>query len=319
MNLNFKEIFAKQEPSVRVRARREMMIKNFKGKMVAVKPGDELDISASDVGRFDADDISILKTAKELAVQDPSPPRPEVQPAPEAWKALPVCFNEFHQLSEELRTAAEHVDLIISKREYIFGGRLGRLGSATGKVFMGRLIANADDRNKDVTSVLTEVDMDDPEIRQIDRFLSQAEDAAADYLKRLRDTKSIVLQRLFLACGYARLEILEKLQGLMGDLADTGFYIFQARLSALGLHAEHERRLFLGSADYIKYGSHGIPASNDFRSAGLDENLQPMLYIDMPVIGTAEQMIIDMAELARFAPLLVEAKRELAQALKKAA
>ena len=134
MNLDITKLFPKKprRPNVKVRFKTAMVYRATDGTSRTAEEGDEVELLYADYTNFEPGDLELLNAGdkkNEPVVPDPTPERPATLPAPEAWKNLPPCFTEFHDLTEKCRVASEHIDLIHAKRLEVFNGVNLRLGA----------------------------------------------------------------------------------------------------------------------------------------------------------------------------------------------
>ena len=317
MNLDFRKLFrtGEKHPPVKIRTTRSMMLRPLDEPSRHVQAGEEITVAFDTLRELEGTDYTVIDSGRpKLEVTDPSPQREEPRPLPARWDELPACFADYWNLSEQFRTAREHVVAIIAERRRIFGSNISLEGAGdSGRIFMGGadLLDERKGVSGGVSSRLTEIDLSDPRLRALDRFLTAAENGARDYLDRLIDTKEIALQRAFLACGQHRLAVADELRALLDELAAIGYELFSIRSAPLGLADYHIRRLFHGSADYVKYASHPPAIFGSVRSAGLDQTGQPIPYSDQPVTSQACWSLDMQDRLRDLKPLLAEGKSEL--------
>lgn len=320
MNLDFKKLFVsgRQKPNSVIRVSRNMQLAPIDEGTRHVEAGEEITVSHATLTQLDPSDYTMLDSGiAPVPVPDPSPPRQAANPLPDRWDELPSCFADYWTITEEFRTANEHVAAISQARAEVFGTNF-TIGNQEGTALIGGVMS-ANSRGPfsgGVFSSLKPIDMDDPKLRKLDRMLTAAHNSAVDYYNRLIDTKSIAQQRAFLACGGHRLAVADELRVVLDELATIGFEIFSCRTAALGLAEFQQRRLYHGGSDYQKYNTHGTAIIGSVSSAGLDTEKQPIIYSDSPVSSQAGWALDMTARLAELRPLLKTAKAELARAQK---
>jgi hypothetical protein len=314
MNLDFKKLFPRgKKPPVTIRVLRNMRL-NIDGTSEHVPSGEMVTISHDEFSQLEAGDYTLISTnAVKLEVTDPTPARPEPEPSPTAWVALPPCFAEYHTTESEITAARQHIELIRGKRKEIFGTAEINFDGATGAILAGGISAQP---LMNPVSTLRPINLDDPTNQKLARFLRVAEDNARDFLARLIESRNFPQQRLFLECGNHRIDAAEDLQGVIQKLADTGYQIFALRLQALGL-AEHQvRKLFIGSADFIRFSSQQPAYVGGVCFGGYEDGGTVRRYSDLPVASSAGHLLRDRERLAELTPLLKSARAELAKAEK---
>jgi hypothetical protein len=329
MNFDFKNIFGigTTQPPAKIRTKRTMSIAPLGEANRHVESGSEIVVSFETLRQLDPGDFDMLDSGRAVVeVADPVPPRQEARPLPARWEELPSCFAHYWTLAEEFRTARSHVSEIIAARVEILGTNieLSRVKFTTGQDDIGGFILagstmHANPRMGDaggLISTVKPIDTADPTLRKLDRLLTLGEDAARDFYERLVGTKEITLQKAFLACGQHRLTVADELRVLLDELANIGFDLFQARTAALGLADYQIRRLYHGSADFLRFADHGTAVGGFKRSAGLDANSQPIIYSDEPVSSQAGWSLQMSDRLSELHPLLTEGRKELAKARK---
>lgn len=317
MNLNFDKIFPRaSKPAVTITTRRTMQL-TVDGKLQPIVAGETITISHEEFSQLERDDYSsATSTGLKIQVADPTPQRSEPASAPAAWRSLPACFADFFNAEAQVAVAREHIGLIRSKRKDFFGTADIDFDGASGTILAGEFIAEP---NQNPISTLRPINFDDPVNQKIARFLKNAEAAAEDYLARLIETTSLPQQRRFLECGKNRIDPAEELQRVIDELAAVGLALFTLRIEALGLADFQIRKLFHGSADYIRYGSHLPACVGDLCSAGYDANGVIQTFVEAPVASTASYLLLERERIAELKPLLAQARKELAATRKAAA
>jgi hypothetical protein len=112
--------------------------------------------------------------------------------------------------------------------------------------------------------------------------------------------------RCVLECGRAVLNAIRAANRARDELHNVGFTIFAERLAPLGLHVDHVRRLFQGSALFAKYHMQPMAETpGDLRTAGGYE------YVDCSIEGMVNYIESATALRTHCEAKLVEAKAEL--------
>ncbi len=316
---DLKKIFPPKQNTVRVRVERDTIATLANGTRSSVSEGDTIEITESEFSKFDPEDLTVIdpksQTAAGSRFANPAPPREDPAPMPEAWKGLPACFAQWWALSERFRVAKIHEGQIRSARKNLFGSDINLGDFSDAGTALGISISGG--KGENLKSIVRNIDPRDPETAYQNRRFESAIANAIDHLADLRRSKTIELQRLFIACSDERLANAEELQRVNEGLAQTAFAIFHARVAALGLAEGHVRRLFSGSADALKYlGDNTAPSTTGQTSLGLEEDGQPRVIFDDSVGTTAEILLSEKARLERLKPLLATAKAELAKTSK---
>ncbi|MFK7849630.1 MAG: hypothetical protein AB8D78_01525 [Akkermansiaceae bacterium] len=312
MFLDYPKIFAKKADTVKVRALKNIIVQDSKGIAKPLSRGDEIEVKASDV--FDAGDIERVDPAKAKvdAIQDPTPQRPDPAPMPSEWEQLPDCFSKWWNINEQFRAAHQHIEDIKATRLKTFGTEIPiSFSDDTGNVIVNRLTFGKP--NEGVVYDRKIFNVTDPEVRQLETFIFNAEESAKDYLERLRETKALDLQRAYLDCGFHRLRVCEQLDEVILETQKIGFEIFKLRIGALGLADGHTRRLYSGSADAVKYHSMDSAYSGSKRSAGYDSHGILRVYVEEPVTSTAQISIREVERTKEAKKLLKQGREELAK------
>lgn len=320
MNLNFAKLFPKADKApVQLKILRDMRLE-VEGEIRHVSQNEEVTVSRETFEQLSQDDYRLISPAKPSGevISDPSPDRPEPRPLPARWESLPACFREFWECSESVRCAREHIGLIQEKRMAIFGVGTD-FADARGTILVGGFHFADDRRNKNVVSTLRPVDFDNPENKRLDFYLTKAETAAEDYLARLLEKVALPQQRRYLECGNFYINSTSELQEILAELESIGFAIFSTRIQALGLADHQNRRLYHGSADFMKYGSHGSTDVQGLASAGYDDAGNLRVYCDLEISTCAGHLLRVLDRTAELKPLLIEGRRELAKTRKAAA
>ena len=316
MNLDITKLFPRaKKPPVTIRTLRNMRLA-VAGEMQHVPAGSEVTIPYGDFIQLEEGDYQLIASNQQkLDVQDPTPARPDPAPAPEAWKSLPECFRQFHDTEAEIAAAREHIVLIRAKRKELFGTDAIDFEGGEGTILAGEFSMRPRENG---VSTLRPINLDDPTIQKLARFLRVAEATAKDYLARLIETRSFPQQRIFLECGNHRIDAAEELQGVIQELAETGYQIFSLRLQALGLADHQVRKLFSGSADFIRFASHAPAYVGGICWGGYDDGGTVRRYSDIPVESSAGHLLRDRERIAELKPLVKSARAELAKAEKAA-
>jgi hypothetical protein len=320
MNLDFKKLFVtgKATPPVRVRTLRAMVLTPLDEPSRHVDAGEEVLIDFGTFQQLERGDYDMLDSGvAPVEVTDPTPPRQTAAPLPARWDELPKCFADYWDLTEDFRTAREHVSEIIAARTELFGSNF-KIGNQEGTALVGGVMSanNRKPFGGGMVSTLKPINLDDPKLRKLDRLLTASEENAREFYNRLIDTKEIAIQRAFLACGQHRLKIADELRVVIDELSQIGLELFAARTAALGLADFQVRRLYHGSADFLKFGDQAPAISSAVSSAGLDSSQQPILYSDAPAASQAGWSLSMADRLVHLRPLLAEGQKALAKARK---
>lgn len=316
MNLNLSAIFpAVKKPPVKIRFTSNISIR-VNGKSISVCDGDEMEIPYSDCQQLDPSDYQVTSSISPTAavqVADPTPAREEPAPLPDRWNELPQCFQDWHRMTQDLIVARKHINAIRETRRNVFGTDADF--SDVEGTFLAGGVGGGDNRTN-YFSTLQPFNMSDPTTKRLARFLAAGLAGAEDYLARLREKTTIPLQRAFYESGMHHLTKAEEVQILVAEIKGIGYQIFEHRLSALGLAEGHLRRLYSGSADFLKYGNLAEAHFAGRCSAGYDEAGILRVYSDEPVPATACHSLRDMARIPELQALLKQAKAELHAAQK---
>ena len=316
MNLNLSKLFPKNKKlPVRIVTSRNMRL-TIDGLQQHVDAGTEVEIDFDEFRQLDQADYKLVNLNQpKIEVADPTPARPAAEPAPATWGKLPECFRVYHQTEAEIAAARDHIQLIHGKRLELFGTNTD-FSKSEGTILAGTVSSSSDTRDRGVYSSLRPINFDDPVNRTHARFLAVAEEVAKDHLNRLLESSDIPQQRRFLECGTHRIDAAEELQDIITELADTGFQIFSLRLQALGLSEGHVRKLYAGSADFVRYSNQTPAYVGGTCWGGMAEDGRMRRYSDLPVESSAGHLLRDRARLEELKPLLKAAKAELAKAQK---
>lgn len=314
MNIDFGKIFpSSKKPAVTIRTKRPMILK-VDGSSGHVPAGAEVTISHHDFSQLERSDYELVTSSvPKIDVADPTPARPEPEEPPVAWKTLPDCFTEFFSIAAQIAVAREHIELIRAKRKEIFGTASIDFEGGEGVILAGAFSAAP---RENPISTLRPINLGDPVNQKLARFLNVAEANATDHLERLKETRNLPMQRLFLECGKHRIDAAEELQLLLQELANVGFEMFSLRLQALGLAQHQVAKLFPGSADFVRYANQPPAYLGGICFGGYDSGGTVRRFSDLPVESSASHLLRDRERLAELKPLLVQARKELAKALK---
>ena len=317
MNLNLTKLFPKTSPDIEVVSNRSMVVTLATGETKSVAAGDRFFVSKAELARYERGDLLVQNRPAPTKLIDPSPQRPSPTPPPDAWRELPKCYTEWHQLNDRFRCLRQHLRDIAATRVRLFGSAVNFSalhGSATA---IGMQYVHGRTPQDNAQVIHHHIDFNDPKTIHNDRCLTAAHDAATDELERLTEKSEVTLQKLFLECGDHRIKNSEALQATIDALGEIGLNIFRSRIAPLGLSEHHLRSLFYGSADYALY-VHPPAYSGGMCIlrcvGGVTE-----FYADEAPSQQACHMLRETARLAELKPLLLEARKTLARTLKLAA
>ena len=318
MILNLQKLFPKTSPDIEVVSTRSMVVTVASGETKTVSPGDRFFVSKAELARYERGDLLVQgKPASTSKLVDPTPPRPTPTPAPEAWRELPKCYTEWHQLNDRFRCLRQHIRNINQTRVTLFGSAISFAALQGGASAIGMRFVEGRTPQENHQILTTNLDFNCPKTVHNDRCLTAAHDAASDELVRLTQKSEVTLQKLFLECGNCRIRNSETLQSIIDELGEIGLNIFRSRVAPLGLSEHHLRGLFYGSADYALY-VHPPAYSGGMCVLRCVDGLTE-LYGDEAPPQQACHMLRETARLAELKPLLVDARKALARTLKLAA
>ena len=317
---DFKNIFpSPSKPNRKIQLTNDIVVRLADGTTRHCSAGETVEVTHRDALGLDANDFAFLdKETREPIQFDKAPERPEPAPLPARWEQLPKCFADWHAMNQKFVVAAEHRKLITDARIKTFGtaSSLGNPQENVGTI-LGFELTSAKGMNTHVTR--REIRLDDPAVIAQEREFQRAEQNAHDHLEELRNTYSLQLQRLHLACGNARIDSVEKLSAITQEIRTIGFELFSKRVAALELHPQQVARLYAGSSLYVKYAVHNDPHICGTAFAGYDASGNIRTYVDAEVSEIAGGMLSDIDRTAELAPLLAEGRKELSKAQKIAA
>jgi hypothetical protein len=301
-------------PAIQIRLKSSLVCKSTSDTTARpYEKGDVIHVMHRTLSELDRSDFEIVN-APVVEVTDPTPERPSPEPMPAAWKNLPACFREWHELAEEFRIAREYRVLIRNERQRVTGIG-GSVSGAEGKILSLGYV-DAGPMSQDVIVRSNLIDLEDPRVKKLHRFFDTSIAAADDYYERLQATKSAELNRLRWECGLHRIEQAERLQVVIDELAAVGFELFATRVAALGLHPAKIRELFCGSADHARFSVAQSTSSIDVVSTGLCQEDGPIRVADESPVTSASHALNEAKRLAELTPLLKTARSELARAQK---
>ena len=317
---DFKNIFpSPSKPNRSIQIKNDIVVRLADGTTRHCSAGETVEVTHRDSLGLDPNDFAFLdKETREPIQIDKAPERPEAAPLPARWEQLPNCFADWHNLNEKFRVAGLHKKLITESRVKVFGTPHS-IGNPSGDVAT-LITANAMfGRGMNPQSNSREIRLDDPFVQAQEREFQRAEKNALDHLEELRNTYSLPLQRLHLACGNARLDSVESLTAITQEIRAIGLELFSARVAALELHPQQVARLYAGSSLFVKYATHTDPHICGTAFAGYDASGNIRTYVDDEVVSIAAGLLSDIDRTSELAPLLAEGRKELSKAQKVAA
>lgn len=313
MNFDIKSIFpSAAKSSVKVKLLRDMVLR-IDGQSNHYDAGEELELPDSIARQIDPADYQVQSSIRPSApVADPSPARAEPETAPESWKALPACFTDYFRMNAEITVARAHIRAIRETRRSIFGTDHD-FSDIEGTFLAGGITGGMDRMNPHTT--VQPFNASDPTTRKLARYLATSLAGAEDYLARLLEKTSRPLQLAFYQAGLHHLSLAGQAQELVDEINQTGFEVFAHRVAALGLAEWHVRRLYHGSADFLKY-TQGNSYQGGTCFGGMDDDGLTRIYSDQEVQTSAGYALRDAARIIELTALLKQAKAELAQTVK---
>lgn len=317
---NFAEIFPKQsKPNRQIKVINDIVIKLADGTTRHCSAGEIVEVTHRDSLGLDTNDFAFLdKETREPIHTVKAPERPSPAPLPDRWDTLPECFSKWHEINEKFATAAAHKRLITEARIRTFG-TANSLGNPSGDVSTLIAVNVTFGKGKGINSNSRELRIDSPEVIAQEREFQRVENYAADHMQELVSTYAIAIQKLHLECGYARLNSCDQLTKITTEIRAAGLALFTHRIKALELHDSQVHRLYCGSALFQKYGTVNDPYVSGLSSAGYSSSGVIIQYVDDTVPAIAGGCLYDLQRIAELAPLLAEARKELAKAQKVAA
>ena len=318
MNLNLTKLFPKSSPNVEVIAGRDMIVTVPDGTQRSVTVGERLEVTKEELARYERGDLLVQgKPASTSKLVDPTPQRPSPTPPPDAFRELPKCFTQWHELSDRFRCLRQHLRDIDATRVRLFGSAnsfSALHGSATA---IGMQYVHGRTPQENAKVIHHTIDFNCPKTIFQDRCLTAAHEAATDELDRLKEKSEVTLQKLFLECGNHRIKNSEALQAVIDELGEIGLQIFRSRIAPLGLSEHHIRGLFYGSADFVAY-CHPPAYSGGMCLLRCVDGITEFYGEEQPP-QQAGHLLGEMLRLAELKPLLAEARKVLTRTLKAAA
>lgn len=296
MYLNPANIFSRKKPLASVRVLKPLVVNGQHQ-----EPGTIIEINQDSLQNFSPGDLEILNRevgkADSAPATDPAPPRPENAPLPARWDQLPECFTQWHEITEDFRTARLHIKMIEECRVNTFGTAANLFQNSDVKDVLVNRLRVQPAGNYNVVYSRHEIDLTDPRSQQLERFIAAAETRAFDFLERLHETKGHALQLAYYKCGMARVGSSEASQAVITELEILGFKLFSTRVSALGLGPHQIHQLFRGSADFHRFAAIQKPHLGGVCFAGADEDGTMRTYSDDSPTASATFLL---RELDRF-------------------
>ena len=317
MNLNLSKLFPKSSPDIEVISNRSMVVTLATGETKSVAAGDRFFVSKSELAKYERDDLLVQSKPSTSKMTDPTPPRPSPTPPPDAWRDLPKCFTQWHELNDRFRCLRQHLRDIDATRVRLFGSAINFSALRGGATAIGMMFVEGRTPQENHQILTTNLDFNNPKIIHNDRCLTAAHEAATDELERLTEKSEVSLQKLYLECGNHRIRNSEALQAVIDELGEIGLEIFRLRVSALGLSDRHINNLFTGSADHLAY-VHPPAYSGGLCVLRCVDGMTEVYGEEAPP-QQAGHLIGEMGRLAELKRLLVDARKTLAKTLKLAA
>ena len=317
MNLNLTKLFPKSSTNVEVIAGRDMIVTVPDGTQRSVTVGERLEVTKEELARYERGDLLVQGKPASTKMTDPTPSRPPPTPAPDAFRELPKCFTQWHELSDRFRCLRQHLRDIDATRVRLFGSAISFSalhGSATA---IGMQYVHGRTPQENAKVIHHTIDFNCPKTIFQDRCLTAAHEAATDELDRLKEKSEVTLQKLFLECGNHRIKNSEALQAVIDELGEIGLQIFRSRIAPLGLSEHHLRGLFYGSADFVAY-CHPPAYSGGMCLLRCVDGITEFYGEEQPP-QQAGHLLGEMLRLAELKPLLAEARKVLTRTLKAAA
>ena len=317
MNLNLTKLFPTSSTNVEVIAGRDMIVTGPDGTQRSVTVGERLEVTKEELARYERGDLLVQGKPASTKMTDPTPSRPPPTPAPDAFRELPKCFTQWHELSDRFRCLRQHLRDIDATRVRLFGSAISFSalhGSATA---IGMQYVHGRTPQENAKVIHHTIDFNCPKTIFQDRCLTAAHEAATDELDRLKEKSEVTLQKLFLECGNHRIKNSEALQAVIDELGEIGLQIFRSRIAPLGLSEHHLRGLFYGSADFVAY-CHPPAYSGGMCLLRCVDGITEFYGEEQPP-QQAGHLLGEMLRLAELKPLLAEARKVLTRTLKAAA
>jgi hypothetical protein len=250
--------------------------------------------------------------AKALQIETSLPAPIQQQALPESWDTLPPCFETWWKLDQArnalvARRAAIQAKLVKVRSPWVLDADFSSLKTSAPhheRTMVQRLAGNV---------MIGETPPDTlREIRFLEDALARAGQAVEAWLEDNRDEYI----RAKIECGDNVQQECELVGRAVVKLHELGFEIFSTRISALGLAETHNRRLFGGSSDAVKYSQLQPPALDELVLGWQEEGQDPRLILEKPVPVMAH-LLASYANLAAEVDILTaQAEKELAAARK---
>jgi hypothetical protein len=223
--------------------------------------------------------------AKAIQLENSLPAPIQQQALPESWETLPPCFASWWKL-DQARNA------LVARRDAIQAKLVQRLA---GNVMLGET---------------------PPETLREIRFLEDALARAGQTVEAWLEDNRDEYVRAKIECGDNVQQECELVGRAVVKLHDLGFEIFSTRIAALGLADSHNRRLFGGSSDAVKYSQIQPPALDELVLGWSDPGCDPRLILEKPVPIMAHLLAAYATLAAEVEALTAQAEKELAAARK---
>jgi hypothetical protein len=233
----------------------------------------------------------------------------EPAPMPEDWSRLPKCFSLFWKLNQAGMVLIHHRDEI--ERRLIKRVSRKQMGSFSG-------INQISESNQSKIFAGLALSMDGMDAREIEELqtLKNAYQNAYEEVKEWQRENTPELIRHQMACSDAVQDTHGEVCRSIRDLHAMALELFKTRIAALGLGQHDVNRLFLNSADAVKYASIQRPTLQDLRLAWNDGQGDLKTYVDHPPATLANLLKGFRITQAEVEKLAKEATAELTRATK---
>jgi hypothetical protein len=250
--------------------------------------------------------------AKAIQLENSLPAPIQQQALPESWETLPPCFASWWKLDQARNALVARRDAIQAKlvkvrSPWILDADFSSLKTSAPqheRTMVQRLAGNV---------MLGETP---PETLREIRFLEDALARAGQTVEAWLEDNRDEYVRAKIECGDNVQQECELVGRAVVKLHDLGFEIFSTRIAALGLADSHNRRLFGGSSDAVKYSQIQPPALDELVLGWSDPGCDPRLILEKPVPIMAHLLAAYATLAAEVEALTAQAEKELAAARK---
>lgn len=250
--------------------------------------------------------------AKAIQLEGTLPPPIEQQPIPEAWASLPPSFREWWKLDQQRNALVVRRDAILARLVKVRSPWILDVDFSSLKTSAPQ---HAESMVQRLAGSVTLGETPPDTLREI-RFLEDALQRAGAAVEAWSEANRDNYVRFKIDCGDHVQAQCELVGRSVVNLHDLAFALFQTRVAALGLAESHNRRLFGGSADALKYSQIQPPTLDELVLGWQEEGQDPRTILEKPVPVMAYLLAGYAATAAQVEELTKQADKELATARK---